>query len=232
MLRMNEWIRIASIVALALAWLIPGRGAVAAQVITADTVVVSAAPPAPARTTVSPRGAMIRSWLVPGWGQASVGSHVRGGFWFSIQGTSWYMLLKTIGRLNQAKNIERRLVAIATDSLNELIAMDSLLAEELSDPIAFENAVGEHTGVNSIRGLVDARGQQRQDWITYTIFFTLISGVDAYVNAHLRDFPVDITTVPSTDGSVRFTVSVPTGSVRSRQALARYSAPAPRLHRW
>lgn len=186
-------------------------GAVSAQVVTGDTLVVADSAAPQVRGVVSPRGAMLRSWAIPGWGQAAVGSNVRGGFWFALQGTSWYMLLKTLGKLNTARGLESRMVAIATDSLNELIATDSLLAEELSDPIAFENAVGEHTGVQEIRGLVNAREQQRQDWITYTVFFTLIAGVDAYVNAHLRDFPVDITSPPSTDGSVRLMLRVPIG---------------------
>jgi hypothetical protein len=202
----------------------------AAQVVTGDTLVASDSV-APAVRGVSPRGAMIRSWLVPGWGQASVGSYRRGGFWFALQGTSWYMLLKTLGRLNTARGIESRLVGIATDSLNALIAMDSLLAEELSDPLAFEDAVGEHTGVQDIRGLVDAREQQRQDWITYTIFFTLISGVDAYVNAHLRDFPVDIVTPPSTDGSIRLMFRVPVGSTGRPPLPASASAREYRPHR-
>jgi hypothetical protein len=141
------------------------------------------------------------------------------------------MLLKTLGRLNTARGIEGRLVGIATDSLNALIAMDSLLAEELSDPLAFEEAVGEHTGVQDIRGLVDAREQQRQDWITYTIFFTLISGVDAYVNAHLRDFPVDIITPPSTDGSIRLMFRVPVGSTGRPPLPASASAREYRPHR-
>jgi hypothetical protein len=181
---------------------------------------------------VSPRGAMIRSWLVPGWGQAAAGSYVRGGVWFTVQGTSWYMLLKTLGKLSQARGIEDRMVAIATDSLNDLIATDTMKARELADSLAFEAAIAEHEGVNRIRGLVNAREQQRQDWITYTIFFTLISGVDAYVNAHLRDFPVDITTSRRRDGSVEFRLDLPLGSPRARDRLPTPSVPAGRLRQW
>ncbi|MGH7555350.1 MAG: hypothetical protein ACREMQ_20295, partial [Longimicrobiales bacterium] len=39
----------------------------------------------------SPRGAFLRSLLIPGWGQASVGSYTRGGIFFAIQSTSGYM---------------------------------------------------------------------------------------------------------------------------------------------
>ena len=228
---MNASLRVLVIAVATLTAIAAERDPGAAQVVTGDTLVAPDSVAPAVRGVVSPRGAMIRSWLVPGWGQASVGSYRRGGFWFALQGTSWYMLLKTLGRLNTARGIEDRLVGIATDSLNALIAVDSLLAEELSDPLAFEEAVGEHTGVQDIRGLVDAREQQRQDWITYTIFFTLISGVDAYVNAHLRDFPVDITTPPSTDGSIRLMFRVPVGSTGRPPLPASSSAREYRPHR-
>ncbi|MGH7500404.1 MAG: DUF5683 domain-containing protein [Longimicrobiales bacterium] len=204
----------------------------AAQVVTADTIAAADSVPPPARSGPSPRGAMIRSWLLPGWGQAAVGSYMRGGFWFAIEGTSWYMLLKTIGKLNTAKEWEGRFVRIATDSLNQLIATDSLAAERLSDPFAFDDAVNQDSGVIRIRNLVNARAQQRQDWITYTLFFTLISGVDAYVNAHLRDFPVDISAVPSTGGTMQLTVSVPLGWGRTAKPRANSSMKAYRPRRW
>lgn len=160
----------------------------------------------------SPGGAFFRSILVPGWGQASVGSYGRGGVWFAIQSASWYMLMKTIGELNQVRGIERRRVAAATDSLNELIANDPDAADALSDPIAFENAIAADSAVAASRNLIDARKQHRQDWIVYTMFFTLMSGVDAYVTAHLKGFPDVLLVEPRTDGGLNLGVSVPVGS--------------------
>jgi len=194
---------------------------------------------------LSARGAMIRSFILPGWGQSAVGSYVRGGVWYSIEGTNIYMLLRTIARLHQIRDVERRTVTIVTDSLNDFIArsldpnqmpdpLDSLEAVRLQDPLAFEDAVAADTSVAIARKLVRARSQQRQDWITYTIFFTLLSGVDAYVNAQLRDFPTSILSEVRRDGSVAISVKVPlpaalggTRPGRSRSA-ARGSPP----HQW
>lgn len=162
----------------------------------------------------SPRGAFIRSLAVPGWGQAAVGSYGRGAFWFGIQSTSWYMLFRTIGRLDQAKQREERRVIAATDSLNRLIEEDPDAADRLADPIAFEEAVAANARVAEARALIDSRRRHRQDWITYTLFFTMMSGVDAYVNAHLRDFPAELSTQARDDGSVGLRISVPLGTRR------------------
>jgi Family of unknown function (DUF5683) len=194
---------------------------------------------------LSPRGAMIRSFILPGWGQSAVGSYVRGGVWYSIEGTNLYMLTRTIARLHQIEAVERRTVAIVTDSLNDFIArnldpnqmpdpQDSVEAVRLQDPLAFEDAVAADTSVAVARKLVRARRQQRQDWVTYAIFFTLLSGVDAYVNAQLKDFPTTILSEVRRDGSVAISVRVPLpgllGGTRSVPATSA-ARESPR-HRW
>lgn len=201
---------------------------------------------------ISPRGAMIRSFILPGLGQSAVGSWMRGGVWYSIEGTNLYMLFRTIGRLHQIQDIERRVVGIVTDSLNDFIARntqhgsvngypiltvdpkDSAEAARLQDPIAFDNAVAADTSVAIARKLVRARRQQRQDWITYTIFFTLLSGVDAYVNAQLKDFPTTILSEARRDGSVAISVRVPLPVQLggTRRARSTSSAREPRRYRW
>jgi hypothetical protein len=118
------------------------------------------------------------------------------------------MLLRTIHRLNQARAINHDLVVLARDSLDDLIAMDTAKARELSDPDVYAAAVAAAPGVEHARALVESRRQQRQDWVTYTLFFTLLSGVDAYVNAHLRNFPVGIDSQITSDGGVRFSATV------------------------
>ncbi|RMH19573.1 MAG: hypothetical protein D6701_04835, partial [Gemmatimonadetes bacterium] len=46
---------------------------------------------------VSPGTAFLRSLLVPGWGQASVGSVGRGAFYFVTESASAWMIVKTLG---------------------------------------------------------------------------------------------------------------------------------------
>jgi hypothetical protein len=55
-----------------------------------------------------------------------------------------------------------------------------------------------------------------QDWIAYTLFFTLASGVDAFVAAHLADFPADIETGRRPDGATELRISIPLPSRRQR----------------
>jgi hypothetical protein len=195
---------------------------VAQEVVAADTI--------PADTTapgISPRGAMLRSFLVPGWGQSAMGSYRRGGIFFAIRGGAGYMLFKTIGRLNEARDIEARGVRLAKDSLDALIAMDSVMAARrwhvlrddrgLSDPVVYDMAVDSFPGVAGARALVRAREQQKQDWVTTFIVTALLDGIDAYVNAHFARFPVSIDTRPEPGGgaSFRLTVPVPWGGARN-----------------
>jgi hypothetical protein len=89
-------------------------------------------------------------------------------------------------------------VEAARDRLVEQgVPTDSLDARIDADP-----------SVRSIRGLVSAREEQREDWIALGLFWVLISGIDAYVTAQLADFPASIGA--ATDGrGVDVFVSVP-----------------------
>jgi hypothetical protein len=158
-----------------------------------DTVLTPIQRVDPPMQGVSPRGAMIRSFALWGWGQGAVGSYFRGGVWFSMEASTVYMLFRTIGRLRTAQEFNRRVETFARDSLDRIIERDTSIVrrvltspvqEDLTNPQTYEAAVSEAPGVATARKLVSARKQQRQDWVTYAIFFTLMSGVDAYVNAH------------------------------------------------
>ncbi|HSJ15817.1 MAG TPA: hypothetical protein VK939_15530 [Longimicrobiales bacterium] len=158
-----------------------------------------------------PRNAFLKALILPGWGHYSVGATTRGMFFTVTQGASWYMLVKTLRRLSRAEDRDDELTGLATDSLSALIASDTAIARELSDPDAYELALLGYPGLSDARGLVGAREQQRQDWIAYTVALTLAAGIDAYVAAHLRTFPGDITTVPEPDGGVSLRFSLPVG---------------------
>jgi len=161
-----------------------------------------------------PRGAFIRAMILPGWGHLYLGETRRAGVYFALETTSYFMLAKTLSKLSDVKERRDRLVTLGTDSLTAEMAQDTALARILADPVAFETALAAYPGLQHERSLTRAREQQRQDWITYTLFFTFVSAVDAYVTAHLKDFPGDImTTVPSS-GGLSLGVRLPVGSVR------------------
>ena len=52
---------------------------------------------------VTPSTAFLRAVLVPGWGHASIGSHTRAGFYFTLEATTTYGLLRTRTRLNEVR---------------------------------------------------------------------------------------------------------------------------------
>jgi hypothetical protein len=167
------------------------------------------------RELPSPRAAFVRALLVPGLGHAYVGEYTRGGVYFSLQSTSWFMLVKTLRKLDDVKDRDGALTALAVDSLAAAMAADPDLAEQLqNDPVAYENALLTYPGLQHTRLLARARRQQRQDWIAYTLFFTFAGAVDAYVTAHLKDFPADVTAQPSSDGGLSIGAHIPVGSRR------------------
>jgi hypothetical protein len=154
--------------------------------------------------------------LLPGWGQAAYGAYLRGGIYFAADAGSWFMLLKTLGKLGEAREIQRWRISSVHDSLMTAITADPLLREKYEKmPGGFELAISDevdrHPAVVEIGHLVDARKEQREDWIFLTIFWALASGIDAFVNAHLSDFPARINTEPRGDGRVDVGVSVPVG---------------------
>lgn len=149
---------------------------------------------------VSPRGAFIRSALVPGWGHAEVGAYGRGAFYFMVEAVSGFMLVKTHTRLNLARN--RR-------ALRETVLTDRLLGSGIEDPQEIEDLLAEDPLLEDLRGLEDARSEQREDWMALGIFFLFLGGADAYVSAHLADFPgaVEVNAAPS--GGVEVGMSIP-----------------------
>ncbi|MEX0836782.1 MAG: hypothetical protein WD101_00515, partial [Gemmatimonadota bacterium] len=77
----------------------------------------------------SPGGAFLRSLAVPGWGHAAIGSYGRGAFYVVAETGTWYALIRTRMRLNEAR--ERA-------SLRERNVRAGLEREGLTDPIEIE----------------------------------------------------------------------------------------------
>ena len=129
---------------------------------------------------VSPGGAFFRSILLPGWGQAAVGSYGRGGFYFATESAVAWMLFKT-GRLRRSA---RSIVALREGEVGAfhmalgVTDADSLLALVDADP-----------SVTDARELEEVRSQQFEDWLAFGVFMLFLSGADAFVAAHLADFP-------------------------------------------
>lgn len=72
----------------------------------ADTAVAAATRDTPSvaiKRPISPGGALIRSLLVPGWGQAKLGRGLTAGFFLAVEGASLGMALKANSELQHFK---------------------------------------------------------------------------------------------------------------------------------
>ena len=147
-------------------------------VVTGDTVRAAAADSV---RRISPRGAFVRSLVIPGWGQSAVGSPGRGAVYFGMEAGSLWMWYKSLEKLRDARAIERQLRA--------------------------EGAITERQNT----GIVASREEQVEDWATLSIFLLLFSGADAFVSAHLADFDERVGAGPAPTGGVSLRLSVPVG---------------------
>lgn len=156
------------------------RCLVSLLLISASPVVGQATAPVPdSADVVSPRGAFVRSLVVPGWGQAVVGSPARGAAYFALESVSLWMALRSNRRLDDARAQQRLLRA------------------------AGQIAADQETG------LVGAREQQREDWITLSMFWLFFAGADAYVAAYLKDFGEHVGVRPGGAGTLRLEATLP-----------------------
>jgi hypothetical protein len=131
---------------------------------------------------ISPRSAFLRSLVLPGWGQSSIGAPGRGAVYFALESGSLWMVYKSGQKLQEARELERVRHA------------DGTLAPEAT------------------LGLVKARRNEREDWITLSVFWFFFSGADAYVAAHLRDFDTHVEVQPGPVGGTQLRVNVPLGN--------------------
>lgn len=155
---------------------------------------------------VSPGGAFLRSIVVPGWGHAAVGSYTRGGFYFLTSGGTVWMIFKTSRFLGAARD---RLDAV------EGLVEAGLAARGVTDPDSVTAALDSDVRVAAARDLEEVRSQQMEDWIAFGVFWLLLNGADAFVSAHLANFPepIDVQTsgTPGLGGRMEVKVSVPLG---------------------
>ena len=128
----------------------------------------------------SAAGSFVRSMLVPGWGQAAAGSPGRGTFYFTVESMAVWMILKTTKTLGSASDIV---------DMRRLEALTRLSADPSIDPADVVAAVDADAAVTDASELREIRAQQREDWVAFGVFFLLLGGADAFVAAHLSDFP-------------------------------------------
>jgi hypothetical protein len=151
---------------------------------------------------VSPRGALIRAMLVPGWGHAAIGSYTRGGFYFALEAATAYTFLRTRSRLSEAR--ERA-------ALRESVLRAQLSDEGVTDPTLILSRLDADAVLGGLEDLVSSREGQQEDLIAWGIFLVFLTGADAYVSAHLSRFPapIEMDASRSADGRAEVTLRIP-----------------------
>lgn len=168
--------------------LLLASGAAAAQVTPADSArpaadtarpPAAAADSAPRRRRVTPRGAFLRSLVLPGWGQSEVGAPERGAIYFALEAGSLWMVYKSQQKLDESRERDRILRAAGQ------------LAQDRNSALTRD------------------RLAQREDWITLSVFWLFFSGADAFVAAYLRDFDEHVGVAPAPSGGMQLQLNVP-----------------------
>ena len=113
---------------------------------------------------ISPVGALWRSFLLPGWGQARLNRKLTGGIFIAWEGVTLGMTLKTRHELDYLRR----------------------------------------TG--SARA--DSKRQEHEDWFVLLAFNHVFAALEAYVGAHLADFPGDLR-LRAVPGGVGASLSMP-----------------------
>lgn len=154
---------------------------------------------------VTPGGAFLRSLAVPGWGQAATGAYSRASFYFLTEAASGLMLWKTLRALGSARD---RLEFWEVEARREAVA------DGVTDPDSLQARIAAHPRVEEMQALEETRVEQREDWLAFGLFMLLLGGADAFVSAHLRDFPDPITVgaaraAPGQAPRVELTISLP-----------------------
>lgn len=206
--RLRRAVALATVVAAGLVVVVPGAGAQepptapppGAPAVDPDEAPDTLAVPRPAGG-VSPRGAFLRAVALPGWGHASIGAYHRGAFYFVTEGAAAWTLIRTRRRHDEARERAR---------FREDLLRASLAAEGITDPAELRARLDADPTLQDLDGLVEARRQQREDWTAVTLFLVLLSGVDAFVSAHLGGFPapLDLNAAPAGDGRVELSVGI------------------------
>ncbi len=131
-----------------------------------------------------------------------MGSPNRGGFYFGVESISLWMILKTSKTLGSARDIE---------AFRRAEAEARVVAAGETDPLEIEGLVDEDEVVQNAAELVELRSQQKEDWLAFGLFFLFFGGADAFVAAHLADFPQPLEAAirPLPDMGVEVAFSVP-----------------------
>jgi hypothetical protein len=137
------------------------------------------------RLARSPRGAVLRAFALPGWGQFYTGHPIRG---FLYGGAE--VAFATLGVLRQSEVLDLRdeifqakLDFVAAD---QELHPDSAYSKEDTLEL-YDRFEGTVEGL-TLEAELNDKQKSREDFFTYAIFSVLFGAIDAFVSAHLEPF--------------------------------------------
>jgi hypothetical protein len=150
---------------------------------------------------ISPRRAFIYSALVPGLGQTVLDRGRAGGLFFLAETIGAAMAVKSAYDLRYARAHSRDSIpsGYQVDAATGLPKLDSL---GRLIPTEFER--NRYAGTR-----VRARRTHLEDWYAFLIFNHLFAGAEAFVSAHLWDFPARVGIRQGPQNGVDLVVTVP-----------------------
>ncbi|HJU65415.1 MAG TPA: DUF5683 domain-containing protein [Gemmatimonadaceae bacterium] len=134
---------------------------------------------------VSPRTALLRSLLIPGWGQLSLGRRWAAAIFIGLETGAGIMTIESSRRLDFA----------------ERYGQDSILVR-YDPPLAPGRPLTPVFRQGTFGGRVAARRQHVEDYVAILAFNHLISAVDAFIAAHLWDLPTQVSIRSVGDGAL------------------------------
>jgi len=139
----------------------------------------------PTRPPISPRRAFLRSLLMPGYGQIALDRSVAAGIFAFVEVSALGMARRSALNLREAKRAPR-------DSIVDRYEIDPLTGAPVIDPETGQPNPAAFRTVG-LRERIKARRTHYEDWIAVLIFNHFFAAMDAYVAAHLWDFPAKVT---------------------------------------
>jgi hypothetical protein len=161
----------------------PGAALVAQEVPVMRSEAAADLTPAVLRQSEPPittRAAFIRGFLIPGWGHVGTESYFRGGMFVAAQTSAWWMVWKSMSQRTDARRLRETELSIAEDRLR---------VQGTVDPDSLSFLAAQDPALEPWDVLLERRGEQVEDWIFLSAFLALLGAVDAFVAAHLWDFP-------------------------------------------
>ena len=154
----------------------------------------------PGGPPISPRAAFVRSFFLPGYGQAGLERTMSAGVFALTEVIAVGMLRKSQRDLREARGapVDSTVLSWQRDpSTGQLI-----LNPETGQPIPAEYTISD------ITGRVRARKTHVEDWVAILIFNHLFAAADAYVAAHLWDFPARVGATITPEREARVSASI------------------------